>query len=121
MSEDLISKTLKNENTNIPIWFLRQAGRHIPEYFDIREKETDFVKFCLNEDLIIKSTYLPLKYYNVDAAIIFSDILMVPWAMNRNVVFTKNFGPSLTPMIPDETKILQNICISSNPISIFTS
>ena len=107
MSEDLISKTLKNENTNIPIWFLRQAGRHIPEYFDIREKETDFVKFCLNEDLIIKSTYLPLKYYNVDAAIIFSDILMVPWAMNRNVKFTENFGPSMNPMIPEKTKILK--------------
>ena len=113
MQENLISKTLKGNKSDIPIWFLRQAGRHIPEYFEIRKKETNFVKFCLNEELIIKSTNLPLKYYNLDAAIIFSDILMIPWAMNRNVKFTKNFGPSLNPMIPDETKILQNISICS--------
>ena len=113
MNENLISKTIKGRNVDIPIWFLRQAGRHIPEYFKIRKKETNFINFCLNEDLIIKSTSLPLKYYDLDAAIIFSDILMIPWAMDRNVKFTKNFGPSLNPMIPDETNILQNISISS--------
>ena len=113
VQENLISKTLKGNKSDIPIWFLRQAGRHIPEYFEIRKKETNFIKFCLNEELIIKSTNLPLKYYDLDAAIIFSDILMIPWAMNRNVKFTKNFGPSLNPMIPDETKILQNISICS--------
>ena len=113
MQENLISKTLKGNKSDIPIWFLRQAGRHIPEYFTIRKKETNFIKFCLNEELIIKSTNLPLKYYDLDAAIIFSDILMIPWAMNRNVKFTKNFGPSLNPMIPDETNIIQNLSISS--------
>ena len=113
MSENLISKILKGEKTNIPVWFLRQAGRHIPEYFDIRKRETDFINFCLNEELIIESTLLPLKYYDIDAAIIFSDILMIPWAMNRNVKFTKNSGPSMSPMIPEETKILKNICLVS--------
>ena len=116
MSENLISKILKDKKNDTPIWFLRQAGRHIPEYFDIRRKERNFIKFCLNEELIIKSTNLPLKYYDLDAAIIFSDILMIPWAMNRNVKFTKNFGPSLNPMIPDETNIPQNISISSKVI-----
>ena len=109
MSDSLITNMFKNQNTFVPIWFLRQAGRHIPEYFQIREEEKDFVNFCLNENLIIRSTTLPLKYYDVDAAIIFSDILMIPWAMDRNVKFTKDFGPSMNPMIPDETKILQNI------------
>ena len=113
MIENLISRTLKGKKSDIPIWFLRQAGRHIPEYFEIRKKEPDFIKFCLNENLIIKSTSLPLKYYNLDAAIIFSDILMIPWAMDREVKFTKNFGPSLNPMIPNETKILKNVCIDS--------
>ena len=113
MLNNLVSRTLNNEKSDIPIWFLRQAGRHIPEYFKIRKKETNFVNFCLNEDLIIKSTYLPLKYYNLDAAIIFSDILMIPWAMNRNVKFTKNFGPSMDPMVPNETEILKNISIIS--------
>ena len=113
MSVNLINKVFKDKNSSIPIWFLRQAGRHIPEYFQIRENENDFVNFCLNEDLIIKSTTLPLKYYDLDAAIIFSDILMIPWAMDRNVKFTKNFGPSLKPMIPNETKIPQNISLIS--------
>ena len=65
-------------------------------------------KACANQ-LIKRGFYLPLKYYDLDAAIIFSDILMIPWAMNRNVKFKKDFGPSLQPMIPDETKILKNI------------
>ena len=63
--------------------------------------------------LIIESTKLPLKYYDLDAAIIFSDILMIPWAMKRNVKFLKDFGPILEPMIPGETKILKNISIKS--------
>lgn len=113
MLKNLINKTLNGEKYHVPVWFLRQAGRHIPEYFEIREKESNFIKFCLNEDLIIKSTELPLKYYNLDAAIIFSDILMIPWALDRNVKFTKNLGPSLEPMIPDETRISQNVSISS--------
>ena len=113
MSENLINEVLKGKNSRIPVWFLRQAGRHIPEYFQIRDKEKDFIKFCLNEELIIKSTNLPLKYYDLDAAIIFSDILMIPWAMNRNVKFIRDFGPSMDPMIPDETKILKNISIAS--------
>ena len=113
MQDNLISKVIKGYKSDIPIWFLRQAGRHIPEYYKIRKKETNFIKFCLNEELVIKSTNLPLKYYDVDAAIIFSDILMIPWAMNRNVKFTKNFGPSMSPMIPDVTNIPQNISIFS--------
>ena len=113
MSDNLITKVFKGQTASVPIWFLRQAGRHIPEYYQIREDEKDFISFCSNEELIIRSTMLPLKYYDVDAAIIFSDILMIPWAMNRDVRFTKNFGPSLRPMIPNETKILQNISLSS--------
>ncbi len=113
MSNNLITKVLKSRDSSVPIWFLRQSGRHIPEYFQIRKNEKDFISFCLNEELIIKSTTLPLKYYDLDAAIIFSDILMIPWAMDRDVKFTRNFGPSLKPMIPGETKILQNISLNS--------
>ena len=98
-----------NDNSNVPIWFLRQSGRHIPEYYEIRSKSKNFIDFCLNVDLIVESTKLPLKYYNLDAAIIFSDILMIPWAMNRNVRFEENIGPLLDPMIPGSTKIIKNI------------
>ena len=102
------------EYSGIPIWFLRQAGRHIPEYFSIRSQAKNFIEFCLNTKLIVESTKLPLKYYNVDAAIVFSDILMIPWAMKRNVTFNKNIGPSMDPMIPDETKIIKNINIAQS-------
>tara|TARA_B100001063_G_C16737280_1_gene542733 strand:- start:452 stop:1474 length:1023 start_codon:yes stop_codon:yes gene_type:complete len=106
------TKSIFSENNSrIPIWFLRQAGRHIPEYFEIRKKADNFINFCLNTDLIVESTKLPLKYYDLDAAIVFSDILMIPWAMNRNVNFIQGFGPSLEPMIPAETKIIKNIDI----------
>ena len=110
--EDILSKFFRNEYSEVPIWFLRQAGRHIPEYFEIRNKSNNFINFCLDTKLIVESTKLPLKYYDLNAAIIFSDILMIPWAMNRELNFVKGVGPNLKPMIPNETKILKNINIS---------
>ena len=101
----------RNKKLNTPIWFLRQSGRHIPEYFKLRNQESNFVDFCLNTELVVKSTKLPLKYYDLDAAIVFSDILMIPWAVDRKVDFIKGIGPQLDPMIPDETQILKNINI----------
>lgn len=112
MHSNIINDLFKGKDyPNIPIWFLRQAGRHIPEYYSIRSRAKNFIDFCLNTELIVESTKLPLKYYNIDAAIVFSDILMIPWAMNRNVQFTKNIGPFMDPMIPNETKIIKNINI----------
>ena len=111
MSTNLINDLFNELNCDVPIWFLRQAGRHIPEYFELRNKQKDFISFCLNEELVVESTKLPLKYYDLDAAIVFSDILMIPWAMNRNVRFSKNFGPLLDPMIPGETLIKKNVSI----------
>ena len=102
---------LENNISDTPIWFLRQSGRHIPEYFELRNQENNFIDFCLNTELVVKSTKLPLKYYDLDAAIVFSDILMIPWAVDRKVNFIKAIGPQLEPMIPDETQILKNINI----------
>ncbi len=66
----MISYLKKTKNCNIvPKWFLRQAGRHIPEYFTIRNKHHNFIDFCLDENSIVQATNLPLKYYNIDAAI----------------------------------------------------
>ena len=75
MNENPINNLFNNLDCHVPIWFLRQAGRHIPEYYEIRKKENNFINFCLNEELVIESTNLPLKYYDLDAAIVFSDIL----------------------------------------------
>ena len=92
----MINKLIKSKNNNIkPKWFLRQAGRHIPEYFSIRNKHNNFIDFCLDENSIIDATILPLKYYNIDAAILFSDILLLPHFLGQKVTFKKNIGPVL--------------------------
>ena len=89
---DLIINKKTNEN---PIWIMRQAGRYLPEFREIRKKNTDFIKLCLNPDLSKEITLQPLKRFDLDAAIIFSDILMLPFGLNQKVEFKKNFGPIL--------------------------
>ena len=84
----------KKANTN-PIWIMRQAGRYIPDFREIRKKNTDFIKLCLNSELSKEITIQPLKRFDLDAAIIFSDILMLPYGLNQKVEFKKNFGPIL--------------------------
>ena len=85
-----------NKNTTInPIWIMRQAGRYLPEFREIRKLNPNFINLCLNENLSSEITLQPLKRFNLDAAIIFSDILMLPFALNQKVEFKKNFGPML--------------------------
>jgi len=91
-----IYKVLKDYNTTIkPIWIMRQAGRYLPEFREIRAKNPDFIKLCLNEVLSAEITLQPLKRYDLDAAIIFSDILMLPYGLNQKVEFKKGIGPIL--------------------------
>ena len=91
ISEVIINKQTKNN----PIWIMRQAGRYLPEFREIRKNNPDFIKLCLNQNLSTEITLQPLKRFELDAAIIFSDILMVPYGLNQKVEFKKNFGPSL--------------------------
>jgi uroporphyrinogen decarboxylase len=84
----------KNKDIN-PIWLMRQAGRYLPEFRKIRTNNPDFIKLCLNENLSSEITLQPLKRFDLDAAIIFSDILMVPYGLNQTVSFKKNIGPEL--------------------------
>jgi len=92
----LINKVIIEKKTNInPIWIMRQAGRYLPEFREIRKKNSDFIKLCLNHKLSTEITLQPLKRFDLDAAIIFSDILMVPYGLNQKVEFKKNFGPQL--------------------------
>ena len=91
-----IYKVLKDNSTTIkPIWIMRQAGRYLPEFREIRTKNPDFVKLCLNEKLSTEITLQPLKRFDLDAAIIFSDILMIPYGLNQKVEFKKGIGPIL--------------------------
>ncbi len=86
---------VNKDTTKNPIWLMRQAGRYLPEFREIRKNNQDFIKLCLNENLSSEITLQPLKRFSFDAAIIFSDILMLPYAMNQEVKFEKGFGPKL--------------------------
>ena len=91
-----IEQIIINKKTNInSIWIMRQAGRYLPEFREIRKNNTDFVKLCLNPNLSTEITLQPLKRFNLDAAIIFSDILMLPYGLDQKVEFKKNIGPLL--------------------------
>ena len=91
-----ITEIIINKRTDInPIWIMRQAGRYLPEFREIRSKNTDFIKLCLNPNLSTEITLQPLKRFDFDAAIIFSDILMLPYGLDQIVKFKKNFGPVL--------------------------
>ena len=79
----------------MPIWFMRQAGRYLPEFREIRKKNLDFIKLCLNPNLVNEITLQPLKRFDIDAAIIFSDILMIPYGLGQKVEFKKGIGPIL--------------------------
>ncbi len=78
-----------------PIWFMRQAGRYLPEYQKLRMGEPDFMKFCFSPELIIESTLQPINRFDFDAAILFSDILTIPHLLGQTVSFTKGYGPQL--------------------------
>tara|TARA_B100000676_G_scaffold47883_1_gene46747 strand:- start:2772 stop:3773 length:1002 start_codon:yes stop_codon:yes gene_type:complete len=84
----------KNHKIN-PIWIMRQAGRYLPEFREIRLKNQDFIKLCLNQNLSSEITLQPIKRFHFDAAIIFSDILMLPYGLGQEVRFEKNLGPRL--------------------------
>ena len=91
-----IERIIINKEVGInPIWIMRQAGRYLPEFREIRRKNTDFVKLCLDQDLSTEITLQPLKRFDLDAAIIFSDILMLPYGLGQKVEFKKDFGPLL--------------------------
>ncbi len=91
-----IHKVIIDKNTSFnPIWIMRQAGRYLPEFRKIRKENPNFINLCLNDNLSSEITLQPLKRFNLDAAIIFSDILMLPYGLGQKVEFEKNFGPKL--------------------------
>jgi uroporphyrinogen decarboxylase len=91
-----IKEVIVNKKTDLnPIWIMRQAGRYLPEFREIRKKNPNFINLCLNKDLSAEITLQPLKRFDFDAAIIFSDILMIPYGLSQKVEFKKDFGPSL--------------------------
>ena len=88
------------------IWFMRQAGRYLPEFRKIRSQNTDFIKLCLNSELTTEITMQPITRFDLDSAIIFSDILLIPHMLGQNVKFVKDQGPVLE--IFDMDRFLKN-------------
>ena len=105
-----LHQVIINKNTKInPIWIMRQAGRYLPEFREIRKLNPNFIKLCLNEILSSEITLQPLKRFDLDAAVIFSDILMLPYGLNQKVEFKKNFGPILSKINIHEMATLDEI------------
>ena len=105
-----LHEVIINKKTTVnPIWIMRQAGRYLPEFREIRKSNPNFIELCLNENLSSEITLQPLKRFNLDAAIIFSDILMLPYGLNQKVEFEKNFGPRLGEVNINEMTKLDEI------------
>ena len=97
------------DTTHPPIWLMRQAGRYLPEFREIRKKNPDFIKLCLNPELSSEITLQPIRRFGFDGAVIFSDILMLPYGLNQNVEFKKNYGPQLGKINIEEMKNIDEV------------
>ena len=94
-----LKEILINKKICKSVWFMRQAGRYLPEFKKIRSQNPNFIELCLNSELSAEITLQPIKRFNLDSAIIFSDILMVPFALGQKVEFSKDHGPVLESFI----------------------
>ena len=115
-----ITNCIKNQDTKTnPIWLMRQAGRYLPEFRDIRKKNQDFIKLCLNSDLASEITLQPIRRFDFDGAVIFSDILMLPYGLGQKVEFEKNFGPKLGELELDKIKNIDEINFTEKVYKVY--
>lgn len=101
-AKPLLSAFRKEKTKNIPFWFMRQAGRYLPEYREIRSKTSNFLDMCYSPDKASEVTIQPIRRYGMSGAIIFSDILVVPHALGVDVRFEEKKGPLLAPVQSNE-------------------
>ena len=115
-----ITNCIKNEDTTTnPIWLMRQAGRYLPEFREIRKENQDFIKLCLNSDLASEITLQPIKRFGFDGAVIFSDILMLPYGLGQKVKFEKNFGPKLGEINLEILKYADDISFTEKVYKVY--
>ncbi len=101
----------------IPIWFMRQAGRYLPEYMEIRSRNSDFLKLCFDPELASEISLQPIKRFDLDFIILFSDILVIPYALGQDVKFLKNHGPLLNSISSKRDLNYTSLYKSLNKIS----
>jgi len=105
VAEKTILRALRGETTEKPpVWLMRQAGRYLPEYRALRAQAKDFLAFCLTPELAAEATVQPIRRFGLDAAILFADILIVPYALGQEVGFREGEGPVLVP-VEDAAKL----------------
>jgi uroporphyrinogen decarboxylase len=97
MSSPFLQAFMGEKPAHTPIWLMRQAGRYLPEYRAIRQKFPDFLAFCYTPDAATEVTLQPVQRFQLDAAIIFADILTIPDALGHRVTFTEGEGPRVSP------------------------
>ena len=115
-----ITNCIKNKDIKKnPIWLMRQAGRYLPEFREIREKNQDFIKLCLSSDLASEITLQPIKRFGFDGAVIFSDILMLPYGLGQKVEFEKNFGPKLGELDLEKIKGIDEINFTERVYKVY--
>ena len=114
-----LKEILINKKICKSVWFMRQAGRYLPEFKKIRSQNQNFINLCLNSELSSEITLQPIKRFNLDSAIIFSDILMVPFALNQKVEFWKNHGPVLEEFNFKEFQKNDKISFSKKLIPVY--
>lgn len=116
-----LQKVFRKQNNFIPIWFMRQAGRYMTEYMSIRSKESNFLNLCYNTEKVIEITLQPIKRFDFDAAIIFSDILVIPHLLNWDVKFEKGHGPILKRFSSKEDLSILNCKLDDRIQNIFSA
>ena len=115
-----ITNCIKNKDTKTnPIWLMRQAGRYLPEFREIRKENQNFIKLCLNSDLASEITLQPIKRFGFDGAVIFSDILMLPYGIGQRVEFEKNFGPKLGDIEIEKINKIDEINFTENLSKVY--
>ena len=115
-----ITNCIRNKDTkNNPIWLMRQAGRYLPEFREIRKENQNFIKLCLNSELASEITLQPIKRFAFDGAVIFSDILMLPYGIGQKVEFEKNFGPKLGEIDLDNIKDVDEINFTEKVYKVY--